>query len=138
MDEELAWMAGLLEGEGTLTITGQWVVSITIANTERELLEPFKERFGGAIYSTQSPAMVYGCLRYQITGKLAKELVQVLLPFMRSQRKRRLAELLIEFPMMGSGYWATSKVVAQKKAILEQVRTLNRKPRGIRLEEGKR
>lgn len=55
----VAWMAGIVDGEGTLTIARQlrpgrpspaFRVVVNVANTDTRLLVPFKRYYGGNIY----------------------------------------------------------------------------------------
>ena len=45
MNLELAWAAGFFDGEGTVAATNQWCPTVTVVNTDRELLA----RYGAAI-----------------------------------------------------------------------------------------
>jgi len=52
--EELAWMAGVFEGEGNIYVKepdGRTIgdVSLAVANCDRTIVQPFHERYGGGV-----------------------------------------------------------------------------------------
>jgi hypothetical protein len=105
--EELAWQAGMVDGEGCLTISKQvrngrpspaFRVSITVSNTNRALLDPFKEMWGGNIYPRPerrvakkwSDAWTWHCFDYN-----QKSFLETILPFLKG--KRTQAKHLLDF-----------------------------------------
>ena len=83
--KDLAWCAGLFEGEGNLHLSTQYDLQITVVNTNRELLEPFTI-FGGSL-TIRSKAkdnwkQVY---QWRIGGNdIGKEFINSILPYITS------------------------------------------------------
>ena len=58
-ETELAYLAGILDGEGTFTVyktTAAYSALIAVASTSRELIDWLVVRFGGSISETPAPA----------------------------------------------------------------------------------
>ena len=106
-DAMLAWMAGIIDGEGTLTIAKQirrgrpspaFRVVVNVANTDYRLLAPFKRYYGGAIYPRSErrrskrwkPSWTWHC--FDGNQRLFLEEIR---PHLRG--KHRQADLLIRF-----------------------------------------
>ncbi len=102
--EEAAYLAGLIDGEGTVTLArrekaAQRSIVITIANTERCLLEfPLKIIGAGAISSkltykqNHTPSFVY-----QVSGRQALAVLEQVTPFLRSYKKDRATLALKDY-----------------------------------------
>jgi len=99
--EEAAYIAGLVDGEGTITLSkreknAERTVVVSVANTELVLLEyPLQVIGAGRISSKRtfksnhSPSFVY-----QISGRQAIALIEQIVSFLRSHKKDR-AELIL-------------------------------------------
>lgn len=102
--EEAAYLAGLIDGEGTVTLSrrekgAQRSIVITIANTERCLLEfPLTAIGAGGISSKltykegHTPSFVY-----QISGRQALAVLEQIAPFMHSYKKERALLALYDY-----------------------------------------
>ncbi len=102
--EEAAYLAGLIDGEGTVTLTrkektAQRSIVITIANTERSLVEfPLEITGVGRISSKltykkhHSPSFVY-----QVSGRQALAVLEQITPFLRSYKKDRALLVLNDY-----------------------------------------
>lgn len=102
--EEAAYLAGLIDGEGTVTLTkreksAQRSIVITIANTERCLLEFTLSIVGvGRISSkltykeNHTPSYVY-----QVSGRQALTVLEQIVPFMHSYKKERAILALSDY-----------------------------------------
>lgn len=102
---ELAWQAGIVDGEGCLTLARQirrnrpspaFRVSITIANTNKKLIEPFFNMWGGGIYHTRETRNFWAdAYTWHCPDKKAKEFLLAIFPFLRGKKEQ--AKLLILF-----------------------------------------
>ena len=103
-EPEAAYLAGLIDGEGTVTLTrrektAQRTLTITIANTERNLLEYPMGIIGAGVISSKrtqkkhhTPSFVY-----RITGRQALSVLQKIVPYLRSYKKHRAEFVLAEY-----------------------------------------
>lgn len=76
--EKLAYLAGLVDGEGTITITKQknnkrkrtmgYRVRLTVGSTDRLVLEWCKENFGGTIQTSMNGGMHHKQLYQWVLG----------------------------------------------------------------------
>jgi hypothetical protein len=120
-----AWMAGFFDGEGTLSILKQvrkgrpspaFRGLAVVSNTERELLNPFRELIGGEIYERPDHRTDQRGLRWATAytwhcpdSKIVY-LVEGMLPYLRG-KKFKCAKILLEF-------------MAHKKSFLRRVGSL--------------
>lgn len=96
--EDLVWLTGFYEGEGTCgfyqarkpTKRGYFPkkLGLSIGQNEREVLEKVRDLVGyGYVSTRQTGHHVYSC-----SGTKAHDLLQLLLPLMKSNYKRGQAE----------------------------------------------
>ena len=97
---EIPYLAGLLDGEGTVTLTclnsgKRRSPVVSVANTRLELLEPFVAEFGGHI-SNKRPRKANHTKSYawKVVGDSAIDCLKRLLPHMRHPEKVRRAKLI--------------------------------------------
>lgn len=90
-DSDLAYLAGLFDGEGTIGTTDGTGFQLTIASSDHDVLYWLKNTFGGSVH-IQPRA---GTLGSKLVGKwsashvLAKQLAAAILPFSRMDRRRK-------------------------------------------------
>ncbi len=106
-ERELPWQAGIIDGEGTITITRQqrknraspaFMCYVTVTNTNPSVVAPFVQRWGGKAYRTVdkrkekkwSDSYHWYCPQLQIEPFLGS-----IRSFLRA--KSRQAELVLEF-----------------------------------------
>lgn len=101
-DAEAAYAAGILDGEGSISITrnhsGRWPSpQVSIASTDRELLEWLQVRFGGSI-STKQPRQPQHSLSFdwKLTDRRAIHFLQIVKPHLVIIRKLRRCDLLLQ------------------------------------------
>lgn len=94
----LAYIAGIIDGEGCIMIHSTNLVRVSVKNTNEWLVKFLKMNFGGClVYSKHS----WGNLRskpiwnWAVDSKKASEFLQLILPYL--QIKRPQAELAISF-----------------------------------------
>ncbi len=101
-DEETAWLAGLLEGEGSFfslrSSVGGKVYRypvITVAMTDRDVITRVAELFGNGVYHmpSKNPNRL-DQFRAQISGEGAVEWMKALRPWMGARRGAKIDELL--------------------------------------------
>lgn len=99
---EAAYAAGILDGEGSVSLTrnrkGRWPSpQVSVASTDREVLEWLRHRFGGSI-STKKPRQPSHSISYdwKVTDRLALRFLQTVRPYMVIHRKISRTDLLIE------------------------------------------
>ena len=128
-DIEASYIAGLMDGEGWITISKTlpafYTIDCGIAMTSKDTIE-----FAG-------PAIGIGVKEYQYSdsktlyrigayGRRAQEFIRQLLPYLIN--KKRHAELALAFPIGGSR--SDDKKIMQR-VIFEEIRKLNSKGRDL-------
>lgn len=137
-DCDLAYFAGILDGEGCFSINlthhGGFTIAITITNTDRSLLANLQSKFGGKIYSEKFRNRRWKrsfILRWD--GLRAKEVAKKVVPFLFL--KQNHAKLFIGFPMEEPGHSFLIKEDHElREAIFCKVKEFNKK--GVDEEEG--
>lgn len=88
-------MAGLIDGEGTVTMSNKRQAFVQISMTDRELLDEVAETFGGRVRdASRWGANDKPMYAWRLYGYRAESLLRALLPHLRT--KRRQAELCLE------------------------------------------
>lgn len=151
-DIELAYLAGLIDGEGTITIqkrkpTGtktrqknpSFVVVVLVVNTDQRLVQAAKD-ISGAGYIWQAAAdrnperanwnQVW---RYETTAAAARGLIALVQPYLRS--KTRQAEIALSMPPRLRGWNARNRpaedlaIYEQQEVLFLEMKELNRRGR---------
>lgn len=134
--DDLAWAAGLFEGEGTVTIAvrnsdATFRVVCIVGNTDREIIEFFHGRWGGwdqRVYGKRpgrKPAWTW-----TVAGPRAVAFLMDLLPYVRTQRVREKIELALEFRAAQSSkksVWSKADYKTKQRALYEKMRVLNKR-----------
>lgn len=108
---ELAYMAGIVDGEGSIGIVGSFAkyrvasgekkyqrysVRVTVYNTKVELLEWIKQRFGGSWTPVSRKNYAHAPYYAWYVGHTkAAELANLLMPYLVIKRKQ--AEIIVKF-----------------------------------------
>ena len=108
--EELAYMAGFVDGEASLQIQrrghrnefGAWIgysLLVDIGQTRRDILEYLQSKAGGSIHHKPSIGNRKQAWCLRIMGKQAQEFVSQLRPYLRV--KAEIADVFLTFEMTG-------------------------------------
>lgn len=146
----LSYLAGFLEGEGTITIVNQpnatmksslppkcKVLVVSVGNTEMDILNIFSSIFGGYIHSfipkslSSSKRASKRVYTWKISARKALKAIEMLQPYLRTKRKKQLASFCIKFQRHkkhgGLKTANTDKYHKYDSKIYNKVKILNRK-----------
>jgi hypothetical protein len=125
--EELAYAAGLFDGEGSISLVRQknnrsHSPQVAVASTDHEVLDWLQKRFGGSIV-TKQPYKTNHSVSYdwRLTDRRALNFLQLIRPFLVIERKIRRVDLLLTdyiacTPRNGR---YTEELAERKKALVE-------------------
>ncbi len=120
---DLAWLACGIEGEGSVAIErtafGPGIVRISVSNNDWTFIRPFLGLGGGTCESTK------GTFQWYINGKEAIELAEDLLPYIRSERKRKLVNLVSQYPAGKVGHDMSPAQRKIRQEIFNEVKKIN-------------
>jgi hypothetical protein len=93
---EIAWAAGVLEGEGTFIKRNINSLSVSCEMTDLDVLEKLVSIFGGKIYvaKAERPGHWKKSWRWVAVGPTAERTMTTILPFMMARRSLKIRELL--------------------------------------------
>lgn len=97
---DIAWAAGLLEGEGSfITRTKSPVLCVTCNMTDLDILERLQSIFGGLIHKNSRTSERYkdhwkDAWTWSASGATAKDIMEAVLPYMGKRRSEKITELL--------------------------------------------
>jgi hypothetical protein len=125
--EELAYTAGLFDGEGSISLVRQknnrsHSPQVSVASTDYEVLHWLQERFGGSIV-TKQPRHANHSVSYdwRLTDRRALNFLKLIRPYLVIERKIRRVDLLLNnyiacTPRNGR---YTEEMAERKQALLE-------------------
>lgn len=125
--EELAYAAGLFDGEGSISLVRHrdnrtHSPQVSIASTDHEVVYWFQKRFGGSIV-TKQPRMSNHSVSYdwRLTDRRALAFLELLRPYLVIERKIRRIDLLLNdyvacTPRNGR---YTDEMAERKQALIE-------------------
>lgn len=90
----MAYLGGLLDGEGCFTLWHDTTPAISVTNTYPHVLHALLQEFGGHVKDKARPDRGRTTFEWYESGERACEIASRLLPFLLE--KRRQAELMIE------------------------------------------
>ena len=127
VDTELAYAAGLFDGEGSISLVRQknnrsHSPQVAVASNDLEVLVWFRKRFGGSIV-TKRPRKSTHSVSYdwRLTDRRALTFLQLIRPYLVIERKIRRIDLLLNdyvacTPRNGR---YTTEIADRKQALIE-------------------
>jgi hypothetical protein len=128
---ELAYAAGMLDGEGNLHFTiwkDSYMPLITITNTDQRLMDWLIAHFGGRVHIRRRHDPRHkSALDWRLHGKHAAAFARVVLPYL--VLKREQAALLISYYDQGTFHWGSrplpDDVRERRRLMHEAMKMLN-------------
>jgi len=101
-DIELAWAAGLFEGEGTICINKPHknhlgTLRCYVGNTDREIVEFFLEGWGGHLHEIKASGNRRVAWQWTVAATKATKFIKDILPYLHTKRVCQKAQLGLEF-----------------------------------------
>lgn len=101
-ETEIAYLAGIIDGEGCITVlvnsTGSFTLRVEVGSTSKELVEWFSEKVEQVpIFFTKSKTELHkDSYNVMATGDKAKRLLEKILPYLIVKKKQ--ASIALEYP----------------------------------------
>ena len=135
-ERDIAYLAGLIDGEGHIRIAytvanqfskkHQWSMAIVISNTNTEVLNWVKKKFGGYVYRSQKATKFHkAAFKWVLNTKEANRLSKIVLPF--SIIKRRQLQLLSTIKVNGLGVNISRNERQKSLKAIQEINILNRR-----------
>jgi len=137
--EVLAYIAGFLDGEGSIMLmnrrqrhkTKSWSCRVSIANTDRPILEWIQSLYGGSIGLAKSLNPLHkDCWHWRLDSKGAVEFLRLVRPYLRLKAMR--ADVVFEYAStitsVGRG-GVTDEIEQARKKLHEKLVLLNARGR---------
>jgi len=141
--EELAYAAGIIDGEGCLRVTrhkdcNQFNTYVYVTNTDPRLINWLHNSWGGTINISQHKSTWKPSLSWRLIGKEAIQFIEAVYPFLRLKKAQAdillsLWELKKSFRIR-SGRQSPNKYVERAGVLFEATAILNK--RGIENGQG--
>lgn len=132
--EELAWAAGLFEGEGSVRVApwtprNRGALCCDIANTNIEIVAFFRERWGGQLTEYDARERRRAYWRWRVYSLAAQALLNDILPYLRTRIYRERALLGLDYQAQKSKKPdnRTPEYHARQVDYYERMRVLNRR-----------
>lgn len=92
--DDLVWLAGLLEGEGTFDLHRDRYPRIRVGMTDRDVVGRAASLMGSRIRMSISTVGHKATFHAEISGDRARAIMWALLPYMGARRSAKIAEIL--------------------------------------------
>jgi len=131
-DIEAAYAAGIVDGEGSIQFTrnrkSRWPSpTVSVASTDRELLEWLRSRIGGAIIQKRTYKPQHSSsFDWKLTDRRALQFLEFVRPFLVIRRKIDRCDLLLAEYMActpRNGRYS-SEMAARKRELIERFASL--------------
>jgi hypothetical protein len=99
--DDILWLAGLLEGEGTFDLHRGRYPRVRVGMTDRDVVGRAATLLGCRVRSTLRPAPAQATWHAEITGEKAVEVMTAILPHMGARRSGRIATILGHYHLRG-------------------------------------
>ena len=115
---EIAWVAGIFEGEGCVLVTTQGVLWVTVTNTDLRILDELKRICGGDICRGGITKTLTHVKRWRHAGSSADAFLKQILPYLKGNKKEEV-ELALQFESTRgtSGIRLSEEAVAKRMSI---------------------
>lgn len=103
MEIQVVWLSGIFDGEGTISIVkthgvGFYELRVRVANTERELVQPFSDYFGGNVWFHQPRNLKWSpSWSWCVTATRAVNALLTMRPYLQSPKKLQAVSIAIEY-----------------------------------------
>jgi hypothetical protein len=101
--DDLIWLAGLLEGEGTFDLQRRRYPRIRLAMTDRDVVGRAATLMGTKVRLSLRQAPNKPTWHAEVQGPRAVSLMEALLPHMGARRSQAIATILADHGLRGSG-----------------------------------
>lgn len=92
--DDLVWLAGLLEGEGTFDLHNHRYPRIRLSMTDRDVVGRAATLMGAKVRLSLKPAPNKAQWNAEVSGEKADALMRDLLPLMGARRSSKIADVL--------------------------------------------
>lgn len=92
--DDLIWLAGLLEGEGTFDLHRGRYPRIRVGMSDRDVVGRAATLMGSSVRLSLKPAPMKAMFHAEVSGTRAADLMRALLPHMGARRSAKIAEVL--------------------------------------------
>lgn len=106
--DELSWLIGIVEGEGTIALTGKFrrAIRITVELNDKDVVErvaalwgtPIHHRTRTRYWRRLGKSVEVTTYNTSVCGYRARKFLRVAAPFMSARRKLRIADALSTWP----------------------------------------
>lgn len=96
---DLAWLAGLLEGEGVFDLHRDRYPRIRIAMADRDVVERVASLMGCTVRMSMREAPYTPLWHAEVQGARAEAVMRAVLPYMGARRSARIARVLAHSPV---------------------------------------
>ena len=127
MNELLSYVAGIIDGEGTISMRhpkscSTFQVYVSVSNTDARLMERLSQLFEGQVYLFQRANPKHKPIfRWTLTGDAAYSFVELVRPFLLLKREQ--ADKILAYQELKRSFGIHSGVVAPEE-FLEEARVL--------------
>ena len=141
--EELAYIAGIFDGEGTVTINVYNAnrpygiikvryLQVSLSSTDRDTINYLKDTFGGSVFTTKAIGNRKEIRRWLIVSRTATDFLARVLPYLRVKKEHAI--LGIDFQLTLRPGIEHSKLPSDllewQEFYIERIRTLNARGSG--------
>ena len=92
--DDVIWLSGLLEGEGTFDLHRGKYPRVRVAMTDRDVVGRAATLLGANVRLSMKPAPHKATWHAEVSGEKAAEVMRAVLPFMGARRSGRIAGVL--------------------------------------------
>ena|SRR3990167_4851389 len=136
-ERELAYMAGIFDGEGSVGIYSNGhrntvFLRLQVANTSLLLMEWLEERFGGSVYTRNVKDLYQQRYDWQMRSREAAVLLETLLPFVLIKKAqaevalRLYSEGVMDNQHHGRGHPVPATELQRRRGLVEELKALKK------------
>lgn len=92
--DDLLWLAGLLEGEGSFDLHRGKYPRIRLGMTDRDVVGRAATLLGGKVRLSLKPAPAQAMWHVEVSGTKAEALLRLILPHMGARRSAKIATII--------------------------------------------
>lgn len=111
--EDVVWLAGLLEGEGTFDLHRGKYPRVRVGMTDRDVVGRAATLLGANVRLSMKPMPYQATWHAEVSGEKAVEVMLAVLPFMGARRSGKIAAVL--------GEAALGRTVTPKRATVSSL-----------------
>ena len=126
-EDDLAYVAGFIDGEGCFSVGKNWKICVSCANTHKPVVEWLQTHFGGSFCKNGTRLKKPNHRRiysWSVVARDADRFCKAVAPYLRVKAEQALLLIAIQQTMTPGGKRLSEEIIAERNRLSSMVKEL--------------